>query len=291
MKKPLSYLPLALITLMATSSKENIVKLTEEYPAISNSANIETVSRHVDNYLDFENATVSGTSHTETLTNNGKGYEIHLYGDGILPQLSTRRSAGDIGLRCAIPASSIPGKDRSEIETKYNMPFERVRVCAFDVYFDALFPSGGTGLNENNWLSFTQFWQYSPGMPIITLEVKHGSNLEYQLVVRNDDTGSEVATAPNPWPVRGYGSLSRGTWIRFALEVKISPNGGGYVKLYKNGNLEHTYTGKVGYSTAVVARQNVDWRCGIYRTGGYNWPASTIWLDEIKYGDTLSEVL
>lgn len=275
--------------LLFSCGKENI-EVAEELLTHSDSQKNNSVS-HVDNYLDFENATVSGTSNTETLTNNGKGYIIHKYGDAILPQLSTRHSKGATGLRCSIPQNSIPGFDRSEIETKYNMPFNTVRLCAFDVYFDADFPSGGPGPNASNWLIFSQFWQYAPGMPIITLEVKHGSNLEYQLVVRNDDTGSVVSTAPNPWPVKGYGSLTRGVWIRFAFEVKISPGGGGYVKLYKDGNLEHTYTGKVGYSTAVVARQNVDWRCGIYRTGAYNWPTTAVWFDEIKYGDTLSEVL
>lgn len=241
---------------------------------------------NVDRYVDLENASISVSN--RILYDNGGEYPLRVYGaDYELPTIEGRYYMGTRGLMCTINANSDGLYDRSEIEVKTGLPLNAERKCSFAMYVDGSFVAGNNGPISSNWLIFSQFWQYNPAMPPIAMEIVPGStaNLKYHLILRNDVTGSIAATAPNPYPVRFVGNLARKVWTKFDLHFKACPNGGSFFHLYQNDVLVYSTYGQIGYSTNLTDRQHLDWRCGIYRTGGVSWPLQHIWFDEMKYGN------
>ena len=50
------------------------------------------------------------------------------------------------------------------------------------------------------------------------------------------------------------------------------------------------HTVSVGYDTDLTATQSFVWLVGIYRTGGVQWPETSLYMDEIRYGDKYQDV-
>jgi hypothetical protein len=237
------------------------------------------------NNVDLEGASISGY----TLTDSGVNYIMDKQDQGGYPTLSSSvKYEGSYSLRCYLPANTNSTIDRSELRiTEVNFS-SGTRFYGFRMFVPNDF-TASTNTSDAGYNIFTQMWQYNPAMPFVTLEVKRNSNLKFDLVVRNDDTGPIWDTATTTWPIRYSGTLDRGVWTNFMLKVTPNPTGSGEVKLYKNDTLIYTYTGKVGYSTAYTSTQRLRWKVGMY-AGNANHPsARTLYFDNIRYADTYND--
>ena len=235
--------------------------------------------------VDLEGASISGN----TLTDSGINYNLAKQDQGGYPTLSSSiKYQGSYSLKCYLPANNNSTIDRTEAQIATVNFSSGTRFYGFRIYVPTDF-TASSDTSDAGYNIFTQLWQYSPAMPIVTLEVKRNSNLQYDLVIRNDDTGPIWDTAAITWPIRYSDTLDKGVWTNFILKVTPNPNGTGEVKLYKNDTLKYTYTGKVGYSTKYTSTQSSRWSVGMY-TGNSNHPnARTLYFDNIRLANTYDD--
>jgi hypothetical protein len=234
--------------------------------------------------VDLENASISG----QYLTDSGVTYRLQKQGQAEYATLPPSPYEGQRSIKFVLPPNTDSAIDRSELEV-VDVPFSAgTRFYGFRIFVPSDM-TASTDLGDAGYNIFTQMWQYGPAMPIVTLEVRRGSALKYDLVVRNDDTGPIWDNAAWTWPIRHTGTLDRGVWTNFMLKVTPNPTGNGEVKLYKNDTLIYVYTGKVGYSTAYTPDQRLRWKVGMY-AGNTNHPYTRyLYFDNVRYGDTYSD--
>ncbi|MEQ7155147.1 heparin lyase I family protein [Brevundimonas aurifodinae] len=222
--------------------------------------------------IDGEAASINGN----TLTDNGWTYQLEYQSNGTKPALSTAQAyAGSSSLFMRISPDTDGQKERSEIRITQGTPFGSERWLSFALYI----PTNFQAHPVDRWLMLAQVWQYSPASPPIALEFQPNTSNNLQLIVRNNDTGT---SAPNI--VKTGIAINKGAWNTVQLGFRLSTANTGFVSVYVNGQLVHTYNGKVGY---IENQSYVTPKLGLY--GSNSSALHEIWVDNVRYGSSRAE--
>ncbi len=85
----------------------------------------------------------------------------------------------------------------------------------------------------------------------------------------------------------GQITVPRGQWIDIVLNYKVTNGGGGgYMKVWVNGNNEYNYTGAIGFSDATA---NGNPKIGLYYLYAQNYHR-TMYIDELRWGSSYEDV-
>ncbi|UXY14063.1 heparin lyase I family protein [Chitiniphilus purpureus] len=245
--------------------------------------------------IDAESASFkSGTSpQLGTLINtDGTSFTTQRRGAGDHPAISSRFNstpAGNSSVKFQL--APLPNNDakRSELVISNKPAFDIQASLQFKVYIpeDGTFHVQQSG--PDTWLALVQLWQNLNCTvacnPPVSLEVEDGANPDanpvlVRLRVRNDQTGN--------YPIVPYtGSLSKGVWHYFKLNIKPSVGTGGNVgkvEIYygndaNNNTLVGSYSGQVGFSSNPPSFLQ---KIGLYG-GQLNQGLQTAYFDDIQY--------
>lgn len=241
--------------------------------------------------FDLEYASTSGA----TLTDNGHTFALLRTGGGGYPTISTAVPAdsGTHSLRAAVGAGT--GYSRSEVLAQPEVPNTGRHAYAFSIYV----PADHQPPRGEQWELFSQMWQTACGSPAVAFGVVPNTDpLQYRVLVRNDQTTEKPTAVPR---TIGKGALPRGQWVQFAMEFNASPANpaNSYFDLYVDGQKTAAklpagegigYT-KVASDCQYPNRSSLDLRVGIYR-GGATWDTTqALHFDDMRYGDTISDVM
>lgn len=237
---------------------------------------------------DLEHATISGSQ----LVDNDHTYPLSRLNAGDYPTISTEQARnGTHSLRAAIPPS---GYARSEVAAAVGVPMRARHAFGFSVFI----PTGHQPPRGAQWEILTQFWQTACGSPPLAIDLQPNTDpLVYRVLMRNDTTGYQPT---QPARTLAKGTLPRNQWVQISIEFNLHPTDPSKADfiLYVNGVMVPnglTHTDTIGYShvaadCAYPVNDTVTIKNGIYR-GGDAWTSTQVaYFDDVRYGDTISDV-
>ncbi len=230
--------------------------------------------------VDAEGASISGG----VLTDNGRTFKLFVGSQGHAPAIVTSPvHTGSHSVRSRLAPDTDGKHDRSEIEVSNGIGNTWERYLRFWVFV----PKGFTD-NSNGRQLFMQLHPSpsSSGVghgPPLALYFTPNSNLEYDVVIRED---ADKGVFPTDQFVRHTDAFPKGQWVKFVVGWRGAPNtSGGWVKIWRGGSLRYTFDGAWNY-----AGLENSVKVGLYGSANKTGTTQTVFIDDIRYGDSYADV-
>lgn len=242
--------------------------------------------------IDAEDALISG----DVLADDGHSYPIANQNsqDAWAPLISVDLAhGGSHALKFVVAPDTDGVKERTEVHISEGIDIENVRYTSFWMYVREDFQSYAEGRNSRE--LFMQLWQGVPktdgswgGYPPLALYFKPGSDLDYEVVIKQDGEQHE----PSENQIKYTDELPKGQWVNFVIGWHADPTGNeGFVQVWQDGEEKYTYNGRWAYSETITTSKTFKYRNGLYGNPAQSITArQVVYFDDFRYGNSYDSV-